>query len=136
MPYVPGGPQDDGSDTIAYPIDLLRTVAAKILLNATNAQTAHNHLWSSVQQFLNEGPGTSSPSIGGYTDTEQLNVRYYLNNVLEPHQQRIQDSYTYQIKIAQALFDMADQVEGVEERIKASFGQGTPTPPRPTRGPF
>ncbi len=142
MPHVPGGPGNDGSDTVAYPTDLIRQVAAKILVNTTNAQTAHNNAWNVIQGYLNEGSGTASPQDfdpGGWTSSPEMgpNVRYYLHNVLEPHNKRIQDSFAWQLSMSQALFDMADLIDQTEEKIKESFAPGSnpASTPRPAHGP-
>ncbi|MBV9615284.1 MAG: hypothetical protein JO031_07510, partial [Ktedonobacteraceae bacterium] len=88
MPFIkndPGGGTTDPDLTI-YPIDQLREVAARILVQADQALQQHNATWSNIQVWLNE------------------NDEYgYMASVLNPHEKRMRDSYNWQMQLASTL---------------------------------
>jgi hypothetical protein len=108
---------------MSYPIDLLRETAVKILLNANTALDEHTRNWSAVQAYVNSnGPRPFnfwSPTQQSYDI--QFDVRPYLEHVLAPHAQRLQESYHWQIQFANTLLAAIATVEGADSDVAHSF---------------
>lgn len=111
------------SDEMSYPTDLLRQVAAKILVNATTALEQHDQAWRDAQTYINEsGPRPFNFwSSYQYQLDEKINIQQELNNVLTPHAQRLRASYEWQIALATSLFAAIDLAEGTENDNALSF---------------
>jgi hypothetical protein len=86
------------SEKMVYPIDLLRQVAAKILVDADMALQQHQTLWKGVQGFLYEH-----------------DVNGKMAAVLEPHEKRMRDSYNWQMQLASTLFAAIDAVTTTDQ---------------------
>ncbi len=94
------------SDKVVYPVDKLRQIAQKIRANAMNGITAHTSHWNRAQQHISQLPGfMQSP----------------LNNVLDPHEKSLRDSYQWQLDYADALDKAADQMENLDQQVKNAF---------------
>ena len=78
MPFIKDdiGGGSSNSDLTIYPIDSLREVAARILVQADSALQQHNAIWSNIQGWLNENDDSGA-----------------LAAVLSPHEKRMRDSY-------------------------------------------
>lgn len=92
------------SETLNYPIDLLTQVAARILGDATAALEQHQTLWRQVQEFLREN-----------------DVDGKMEAVLRPHEQRMRDSYNWQMQLASSLFSAIDAITENEDTLAKSF---------------
>jgi hypothetical protein len=131
MPYVsPGGPGD--SNTITYPVDLMRSVGLKVMQRAQQAMDDHQRLWSAIEEWI----GTCAPRDALYThnhyDIYDLDVRPYLHSVLGPHAQRLWDAYQWQMNIGQALIDAAEQMSNLDQQIASSYGTVDTSGNKPT----
>ncbi len=93
------------SDTIIYPIDLLRKTAAKILVDADLAQQEHQAKWHALKTK--------------YIDVHDLDGK--MAAVLNIHEKRMSDSYNWQMKLAQALFDAISQMETADQQAAKGF---------------
>ncbi|MGH2482347.1 MAG: hypothetical protein ACRDHW_22090 [Ktedonobacteraceae bacterium] len=123
--------QDTGTTTTtaSYPLDLLRQVAAQILIDAGQAQLDLETLRQASGSYLQTLPGMLSDSMLA---------------LLHKHYERLNDAYQWQLDFANALFDMAQIIEDAEQGIVDSFnyqtgtvdnGDGQGNSPRPTHGP-
>jgi hypothetical protein len=104
---VGSGSTGNSDESILYPIDLMRQVAAKLLVQADVAQQEHDRIYAQVQSFLeaNDVDGTMAA-------------------VVKPHAQRMRDSYEWQIQLASTLFDAIDAMENTDQNVSQRF---TPT---------
>lgn len=112
-----------------YPLDLLRQVAAQILIDAGQAQLDLQNQRQTAQSYLQTLPGMLSDATW---------------SLLHKHYERLNDAYQWQLDFANALFDMAQIIEDAEHGIVDSFtsqtgtvgnGDGQGNGPRPTHGP-
>lgn len=129
MPVAPKPADGSSNGSILYDPYVIRQVASKIIVNVSLAQDTHTNAWHSIQTYLN-GDSSYFPASNGHVSTmggPMPDVYYYLRTVLEPHVKRLQASFDLQLSLAQALFDLADQIEETDQKIKNSFlGTGTP----------
>lgn len=94
------------SKKTVYPFDKLRQVAQQIRTNAMGGITTHTLHWNRAQQHISMLPGfMQSP----------------LNNVLDPHEKSLRDSYQWQLDYADALEKAADQMEKLDQQVKNTF---------------
>lgn len=120
MDNTPAGSDPSSRDEIRIPTDLLREVAAEILAEVGQALALHDQTWHAIQAWIDE----SSPTYGtadlgsGMIDPH---VPHHLNEVLQPHAQRLRASYEWQISVAQALFAAVDAVETTEQGLANGF---------------
>lgn len=129
MPVTRPEPPDTSSDGIvSYQTDAIREVAAKIIANVSIALENHTNAWNAIQSYLGgdaKWQGSYMPALNNghimTMDGSMPDVYYYLRNVLEPHVQRLRASFDLQLGVAQALFDLADQIDAADEKIKDSF---------------
>lgn len=107
MPYA--RPQSDGGDgsLVVYPIDHMREIAAKILIQAGEFQGQHELTWTAIQNFL----------------YDELDKRWQpiLLECLQPYAERLKASFDWQIDLASALYDAADAIEGTDTSTAQSF---------------
>ncbi|MDQ2715627.1 MAG: hypothetical protein M3Z08_12025 [Chloroflexota bacterium] len=108
MPHMPANNGSGSStDGILFPVDQMREVAAKILVQADLALQRHNTLWAQVQAFLHE-----------HDDGGDMAA------VLNPHEQRMRASYNWQMHLASTLFQAIDTVEGTDNAMAQGFMPG------------
>ena len=107
MPQIAPEPGGSNSDLLSYPVDYMRTTAAKILVRAQQALDDHDKAWSSVLNYCE-----TTPSDFGV---------HVVRAVLQPHAQRLRQSYEWQLALAQSLFDAIDSVEGTDVSIQDMF---------------
>lgn len=137
MPVARPGPPDSSSDgTIRYQTDVIRQVAGQIIARVSLTQETHTTTWNSIQTYLDGDTKWQAlpPSLSqGHIQTlngSMPDVYYYLRNVLEPHVKRLQASFDLQLQVAQALFDLADQIDEAEQEIANGFRPSeTPSTP-------
>jgi hypothetical protein len=100
------GPDNSGSsnESILYPIDLMREVAAKLLVQADTAMQEHNTICAKVQGFL-----------------ETNDVDGCMAAVVAPHEKRMRDSYEWQMQLASTLFSAIDEMESADQNVSQSF---------------
>ncbi len=106
MPSIkddPGGGTSDPNLTI-YPIDSIREVAARILVQADQALQQHTTTWSGIQAWFNENDDSG-----------------YMASVLNPHEKRMRDLYNWQMQLASTLFAALDLIEANENDIRQSL---------------
>ena len=105
----PTGPSNPHNGQSAYPTDLLRQTAAKILANADAALTDHQTIWNKIQLY--------------YLDPRPEQGQFMIE-VLDPHQKRLAAAFQWQIDLATTIFSMVDLIEGTENDIQQSFQEG------------
>ncbi len=100
------GPDTSGgsNESILYPIDLMRQVAAKLLVQADTALQEHNTICAQVQSFL---------------DTNDVDG--CMAAVVAPHEKRMRDSYEWQMQLATTLFSAIDAMESADQNVSQSF---------------
>lgn len=125
MPLSPGGKKPGGSEQVTYPLDLMNEVALTILQQTQAAMDTHQQYWQDIEQWIEECAPTFSELGGTLVD-----ARSALKSVLEPHAQRLQASYQWQMDAAQALIDAVEQIRTAEQQIASGFtdGSGTGSP--------
>jgi hypothetical protein len=114
MPYAP--PDSSGQETIVYPTEHMREVAAKILAKASNRQFPLDTTWNQIQQWIYE--------------TVDKHWQQAVLDMLTPYVKRLNDSFDWQSNLAGRIFDIVDAIEGNEQNTSLSFtppGHG-PTP--------
>jgi hypothetical protein len=109
--------------TIAYPTNTMREVANDILNSVHTARKQHDQHWHIVQQYISQcaptfKPFGISPSFGWLWGDD---VSSHMQSVLEPHAQRLTESYDWLEKFAQALIDAADLVDNTDQELAQSF---------------
>ena len=106
MPHIR---ESDSSDSglLSYPVDYMRTTAAKILVRAQKAMDDHDKAWNEVVTYCE-----TTPSDFGV---------HVIRAVLQPHATRLRQSYEWQLALAQSLFDALDSIEGTDDSISQSF---------------
>lgn len=111
MSRIPGDP--GGDEQVVYPLDHMREVAAKILVQASDAQAQHDQQWQQIQTYITHDfdPGWGHTVLA----------------CVQPYAQRVRATYDWQINLASALFDAIDAIEGNENGTTQSF--------TPRRGP-
>ncbi|MBA2285158.1 MAG: hypothetical protein H0W02_06735 [Ktedonobacteraceae bacterium] len=109
MPRIPSGDTSSGSGAIFYPLDRMREAAAKILVNAGEAQQSHNAAWAKVQSYVQSFPGFMQGPI---------------MTVLSRYDARLRASYQWQLDFANTLFDAADAMDTTDNNIADSFNPG------------
>ena len=114
MPY-PKPPTSSSSDVVVYPIEHLRETAAKILVQASNAQQQHDIALQILRSFFYNS-GTFDPTV--------VEIIF---GVLLPYADRLRASYDWQMDMASALFSVVDALTENEDQITQSF--------KPTHGP-
>lgn len=119
MPLLPPAHQGSTGDEIAYPLDLMNEVALTIFQKAQQAMEMHQQNWASIQRWIEE----SAPTFSELGIT-LVDVRSYLKNVLEPHAQRLQASYQWQLDAAQALVNAVEQIRATDQKMADSFTSG------------
>jgi hypothetical protein len=87
-----------------YPVDLLSQAAARILVDANQALDQHQTLWNQVQAFLHEH------DIDGK-----------MAAVLIPHEQRMRESYNWQIQLASSIFSAIELATAADDSVASSF---------------
>jgi hypothetical protein len=105
----PIGPSNPQKGQLAYPTDLLRQTAAKILANADAALTDHQSIWNKIQLYYLD----PHPQLG-----------QFMIEVLDPHQKRLAAAFQWQIDLATTIFSMVDLIEGTDNDVKQSFQGG------------
>lgn len=118
MPLPTPSDQGSSNDDITYPLDLMNEVALTIFQQTQQAMETHQQNWQVIAQWIEESAPTFS-QLG----INLVDVRSYLKNVLEPHAQRLQASYQWQMDTAQALVDAVAQIETAEQQIADGFPQ-------------
>lgn len=104
MSRIPGPP--GGNDLIVFPLDHMRETAAKILVQASDAQTQHDALWQQIQDYVQDfDPGWQQTVM----------------DCLKPYADRLRASYDWQLNLASALFDAVDAIEGNEDNTSQLF---------------
>jgi hypothetical protein len=112
------------SDQIEYPIDTIREVAHEILTQVSTSRQQHGTQWNIIQQYISQcapsyKPLGMSPSFGfAFGD----GVQGHMQDVLTPHAQRLNSSYDWLEKFANALLDAANDMEAADQHVKDSFG--------------
>ena len=115
--------------TASYPLDLMRQVAAQILIDTGQTQL-------DLQ--------TQRQAAGSYLQTLPGMLYDAMQALLHKHYERLNDAYQWQLDFANALFDMAQIIEDAEHGIVDSFdyqtgtidnGNGQGNGPRPTHRP-
>ena len=142
MPVAPpGSPGDSSGDKVSYSTDAIRSVAGKILANLSTTMMVHTTTWNTIQAYLDGDAkwsaynGTvTSPLTWGEDPYSGPDVYYYLRNVLDPHEKRLSASFDWQTKFAEALFDLADQIDEAEQYIKDGFRDPSPPANDPGHG--
>ncbi len=134
MPIIKG-PDTGGSsnDEILFPTDQLRTAASKILAQISLSRNEHTTHWNAVQSYLTQ----SAPKhahvtlpvvygaglMGGIPYS--LDVTSYMKDLLDPHEERLRDTYDWLEKFVQALYDAIDQIEQTDTGIATNFDNYT-----------
>lgn len=111
MPYP--RPELNGatsSDLIVYPVDHMRETAAKVLVNASNAQSHHDAVWQQIQSHV----------YRNFDPTMQETVIA----CLKPYADRLRASYDWQLNFASALFDAVDAISTTEGNVTQSLTPG------------
>ncbi|SRR5579883_1715209 len=110
MPQKPSytGDEASGDEQIQYPIDLMCSVASKVLAETSLALDQYDAHWKQVQTYLHTLPGVLQ---GPFKD------------LLTQHEQRLRASYQWQIDFASALFSAIDAIEGTDEDVSQQFAQ-------------
>ncbi len=105
MAFVKGDP-GSGTDTgqIVYPVDLLREVAAKIVVDADLALQQHQTLWKQIEAFLHD-----------HDDDGKMAA------VLNPYEKRMRDSYNWQMDLATSIFSAIDMVTSTDDTVGDNF---------------
>jgi hypothetical protein len=85
-----------------------------------------------------DGPASNGTVIPPLSWGEEFatwpDVYYYLRNVLDPHEKRLRASFDWQTQFAEALFDLAGQIDETEQYIKDGFRDPTPPANDPGHG--
>lgn len=105
MPYAP--PQPSGSDTIVYPTEHMREVAAKILAQASDRQSNLNTTWNQIQNWIYE--------------TVDKHWQQPMLDVLTPYVARLNASFDWQCDLAGNIFTIIDKIEGNDNNAAQSF---------------
>lgn len=115
------------NDTISYKTDTIRDVAGQIIARVSTTQETHTTTWNTIKTYLAGDAKWIFPSHGHITTMAgpMPDVYYYVRNVLEAHEKRLQASFDLQLSIAHALYEIADQIDTTEELIKNGFQQST-----------
>lgn len=106
-----------GTDTISYPIDLLRSVANQILTNLSLALDEHNTKWNAIVD---------------YVDNADYNLQDPMRKVFNAHRAKLEASYQWQADFAGALLGIADLAEAWDDHTAQSF---RPPSSGPSHGP-
>ncbi|MDQ2715706.1 MAG: hypothetical protein M3Z08_12425, partial [Chloroflexota bacterium] len=94
-------------ELLSYPVDYMRTTAAKILVRAQQALDEHDKAWNAALNYCETTPSDFGAHV--------------VRAVLQPHAQRLRQSYEWQLALAQSLFDAIDSVEGTDVSIRDLF---------------
>jgi uncharacterized protein YukE len=94
------------SDTIKYSPAEMREVASKIITDASSAIDDHESSWQRMDTHLQSYPWF---------------LQELLRNIIEPHQQRLRNSYNWQIAFARALSAGADAMEQTDQAVAQEF---------------
>ena len=105
-------PLDTGnsSSLIVFPTDHMRNVASQIHSQAIVAQSNHDITWQQIQT-----------SITNHFDPQ---LQQTVLDCVKPYADRIRAAYDWQLDLATALHDAADQVDTSEGTIQQSFMPG------------
>ncbi len=114
MPYPK--PTPDSSGLIVYPVDHLRETAAKILVQASEAQQQHDAAMQALRAYF-YNPDNCDPLVAEL-----------IFGVLLPYADRQRASYDWQMNMATSLFNVVDALTEHENRVEQSF--------KPTHGPL
>ncbi len=112
-------PQNEDG-VVAYPINLMRQVAGQIMEQVGRAMSEHQAHWHDAQTYISTLPGIVE------------NDMWTLMNL---HQQRLLDSYQWQLAFAQALVEAAQYMEDLDHGIRDSFDAQTGTTTNPQAPP-
>ncbi|MBV9258853.1 MAG: hypothetical protein JO215_12635 [Ktedonobacteraceae bacterium] len=112
----------DSSNVINYPIDRMREVANDILSAVYKARQQHSTHWSNIQHYIN-GDCVASYRPLGITPLFVFggDVSSHMKDVLEPHAQRLTDSYDWLEQFAHELLKAVQVIEQTEHSIAQSF---------------
>lgn len=94
------------SETIFYPMDDIRTAAAKILVKSDLALQSHEAAWSKIQSYVESFPGFMQGPI---------------MDVISPYERRLRASYQWQKDFASTLFDVVNEMEATDNDVANSF---------------
>jgi len=115
------------SDTIVYPTDTMRNVASEILAKVQASRQQHHQHWTVIQQYFAQAvptykPFNITPSFGFAWGDDVSN---HMKAVLEPHAQRLNNTYDWLEKFAKALLDAADEIDKADAQMKNYFDSTT-----------
>ena len=113
MPYPrPEQYGNTSGDQIVYPVEHMRETAAKILAQASYAQSQHDITWQQLQSYVyqNFDPKMHSTLLA----------------CLRPYADRLRATYDWQISFASALFTAVDAITSVDTQAAQAF---TPSGP-------
>jgi len=102
---IPVDPPGDSS-TVSYPIELLRSVANRILQNVSLALEEHNKQWN---------------AITNYVDNADSQLQDPMRKVFNAHKARLEASYQWQADFAGTLLGIADLAEEWDNQTAQSF---------------
>ncbi|GCE10812.1 hypothetical protein [Tengunoibacter tsumagoiensis] len=111
----------DSTDVISYPLTTIREVANEILTTVKNARTKHGSSWSIIQQYMTACAPTYKPLGVSPSLMWNDNVQTHMQDVLNPHEKRLTDSYDWLEKFANALLDMANEVEATDTQVANTY---------------
>jgi hypothetical protein len=105
MAFIPPG--GGSSSEVVYPPDHIREVAAKILVQASNAQSQHDTAWSQFQTYVHQQCAAE--------------LQETMINCTQPYAARQRSSYDWLMSLASALFEAADDIDQAEGQITQAF---------------
>jgi hypothetical protein len=94
------------NDPLVFNTDGMRTVASTITTNANKALGDHAVAWQRMQNHIQSYPG---------------NLSNLLLDILHPHNERMCQSYHWQLSFASALSGSADTIDEAEAEIAQLF---------------
>jgi len=94
------------NDSLSFNTDGMRGIAQQITLKANQALIDHESSWRRMQGHLSDYPAT---------------LQDLLFTIANAHQQRMSQTYHWQLAFADALFSSADAVDQMETEIEQSF---------------
>lgn len=94
------------NDEMSYPIEHMYTTVDNIMSNASTSLTQHEIAWSNVQRYIDRFPYFMQGPVRA---------------VLSAYEQRLRQSYEWQVEYAKALKDATDTAAGVEQDVYTSF---------------
>lgn len=124
MPQRPEYSGDsDSSEQVSYPLDTIREVANDILAAVRTARTQHETHWHTIQHYITV---QCAPSYKPFGITPSFfpfsgDVSSHMKDVLDPHAQRLTNSYDWLEKFANAMLKAAQAVEDTDKAVQQSF---------------